>query len=121
MITKRTQALDTALARIAAKGAAQAARKARVDADRRVIARRAAKAALAYPESAPALLEQLTAGVTAERFFWSRLVRARIELLDGFPHHARAAIREAYAARRQVLTVSGGVHFITVRPMAEAA
>lgn len=117
-------AMARALAQIAENGRAAAAAKARRDADPRVIARRSALAALNTPVfSALHIFAGMADGSMQRRQIMSRLVRCRIELIEGFPTHARKLLREIAVLRRTshaVTYADDGMVVLTTRT-AEAA
>lgn len=81
-------------------------RRARLDADPRIIARRAALAELKRPlghgmTGAAQIFGSMSDGTMARRSAFASLLRARTALLDGFPHVARQHVRDAIVARRQ--------------------
>lgn len=102
-------AMAAALAKIdancRAEGARKAARQSRIDSDRRVIARRAAKAALTTyygygTEGAQQVFNDMDSGRLASRAAVASLIKARIALIDNDPATARQFIRDAMFARR---------------------
>lgn len=94
-------AMAQALAQIAANGAAERAHKAMINADQRIIARRAALKALPTNDCSPGIFLEIIDGTMQRRAILNRLIKARIELLSGFPNHARKIIRDVAAIRKQ--------------------
>ena len=108
-------AVEAACAAIArsmeARAAGKAQRQSRIDGDRRIIARRAAHAALQREyldgmDGAFLLFADMAAGRIAQQSVIKSLTRARIALLDNDRAAARQNIRAATFARRQHWSVT---------------
>ena len=88
-----------------AEGARKAERQSRIDNDPRIIARRAAKDALAIDfgygvKGAQQLFNAMDDGRLARRSAIASLIKARIALINGWKREARQHIRDAMFARR---------------------
>lgn len=86
-------------------GGAKAAMRSRIDTDPRVMARRAAKAALVIDfgygvQGAQQLFTAMGDGRLARRSAIASLIKARIALIGGYRAEARQFIRDAMFARR---------------------
>src|SRR4051812_1256129 len=114
-----------ALAKIAADGksrrAAADAHKAMIDADPRIVARRAALRALPTNDCGPGIFLEIIDGSVQRRAILNRLIKSRTELLSGFPKLARLALRDIAATRQQaaprVTIVSDAADFALSGPM----